>query len=302
MILVDHQIREAVSQGNLGIENFESACVQPASYDLRIGALVYSPSGPSPDRPVDLSANGGAHRIPPYGSALLMTYELLRLPPTMVGRIGLKSGFARRGLFASTGPQVDPGFEGKLFVSLLNLTPASHVIKYKDTFLSIEFHTLDQPPEKVYDGPYQRRTDITPDILEDLVRLEGLNLSQMQSQFSELTGHVREWSGLAARFDEFLREMNRHTKAIDALARRLSESMRAREEYAPLEARRVGLKQATEEALELFKQKKRLFYSDIAEKLRLDFATIIKACRELERRGLIEGDRNGKARAKKPRH
>ena len=55
------------------------------------------------------------------------------------------------------------------------------------------------------------------------------------------------------------------------------------------------------EVLELFRQKKRLFYSDIAEALRLDFATVIKACEELKRQGLIEGDRDAKTRPKRPR-
>src|SRR6266511_1819077 len=91
MILVDRQIREAVNNGHIGIENFDERFVQPASYDLRIGPLIYSPSSPHPDVPIDLSHNGGAHRIPPYGTVLLETYEILRLPTDTIGRFGLQS-------------------------------------------------------------------------------------------------------------------------------------------------------------------------------------------------------------------
>jgi len=213
MILVDHQIREAVRSGKLRIDKFSDDCVQPASYDLRVGHLVYSPSSDRLDKPIDISANGGAHRLPPYGTAVLITFETLGLPDSMVGLFGLKSGFSRRGLHASTAPQVDPGFKGKLFVSIMNLTPVSHIIRYKDTFLSIEFHQLDQRPTKPYEGPYQGREDITPDIFEDLVRLEGLNLTQIQSQFSELSRHLQRWTALAARFDEFLSEMKKQHKS-----------------------------------------------------------------------------------------
>jgi deoxycytidine triphosphate deaminase len=73
MILVDHQIRDAVTRGELGIGNFERESVQPASYDLRIGPLVYSAASTEPDRPIDISRNGGPYRIPPYGNVLLMT-------------------------------------------------------------------------------------------------------------------------------------------------------------------------------------------------------------------------------------
>ena len=94
MVLADRQIKAEVSHGRLGIDNFGAKCVQPASYDPPIGHLVYAP--PDPDKPLDLSHNGGIDKIPPYGNAVLMTYEKLKMPSNMLGRSGLKSGFARR--------------------------------------------------------------------------------------------------------------------------------------------------------------------------------------------------------------
>jgi dCTP deaminase len=296
MILVDTQIRDKV--GSTGIvAPFDTNCVQPASYDLRIGSVVYAP--PKPDEPMDLSANGGVYRLPPYGNAVLTTYENLKLPPNLLGRIGLKSGFARRGIVASTGPQIDPGFKGKLFVSVFNLAAASHVFKYQDTFLTIEFHELEAAPEKTYEGPYQGRYSIGAEVLDALVRLEGMTLSEMQTQFTQLERHVKAWSEMAGRIDEFLLEMKQHTAAIADLSTRMKESI---EIQAPLEARAVPLDQAVGEILNLFRKRKRLFYSDIAEALRLDFATVVRACEHLQRKGLIEGDLNGKTRAKRPRN
>jgi deoxycytidine triphosphate deaminase len=112
MILVDRLITERVRSGHLAITNFDPEYVQPASYDLRLGNLVYSPS--HPEQPKDLSANGGAYRLPPYGTAVVTTHEDLRLPNSLLGRIGLKSSYARTGIVASTGPQIDPGYEGKV--------------------------------------------------------------------------------------------------------------------------------------------------------------------------------------------
>jgi hypothetical protein len=58
MILVDHAIQDRVRAGDLKITNFASECVQPASYDLRIGELIHAPS--QPDKPYNMAANGGA--------------------------------------------------------------------------------------------------------------------------------------------------------------------------------------------------------------------------------------------------
>lgn|GEM_PF-710348 len=303
MVLVDHQIRARVKDGRLGIVNFDETCLQPASYDLRIGPLIYSPSSPTPDKPVDVSRNGGWHRIPPYGTSVLMTYESLLLPSDMIGRFGLKSGFARRGLLASTGPQVDPGFDGKLFVSLLNLTPASHIVSYKETFLSIEFHQLEVVPEKVYEGPYQHRQDISPEILEDMVRLEGLNLSQMQNQFGELSQHVRQWGGLATKFEDFMNEMRMQTQALSQLAQQIAESARPADKPITIEARQISLQQAMDEIVSLFRKHGILYYSDIADTLQLDYSTVIRACEQLQKEGIIESEgkrqSNGKRKAKK---
>lgn len=290
MILVDREIREAVSTKRLSIANFDKSSVQPASYDLRIGDLVYAP--PDPDKPYNLAANGGSYRLPPYGNAVLTTFEDLKLPADMLGRIGLKSGFARRGLFASTGPQIDPGFEGKLFISVFNLTAASQLLRYLETFLTIEFHSLEKRPERTYEGPYQGKYTAGPEVMDALVRLEGLSLSQMQAQFTELQQHVKTWSALAGRFDEFLSELKRHTQAIEELTQR-----RKNGAEGPVEARQLTLRQAIDEILDLFKRKKRLFYSDIVEELRIDLSTAMKACEQLRKRGLIEGEPDGKTRA-----
>ncbi len=301
MVLVDHQIREEVGKKTLGIKNFDEKCLQPASYDLRIGSLIYSPSSAAVEKPIDLSKNGGAYRIAPYGSAILTTFETLHMPNDMVGRFGLKSGFARRGLFASVGPQVDPGFEGNLFISVLNLTPTSHVVSYKETFLSIEFQKLDAKPEKIYEGPYQHRHDINPEILQDLVRSEGVNLSQMQTQFGELSRHVKEWSGIAYEFKDFLKQMGMQTNALMELSKQMAEMTMAGQRTAPVEPRHMDLKKAKAEIFVLFQKKHKLFYSDIAEELNLDYETVIKACEQLQKEGSIEGVNIGKKTTKKTR-
>ncbi len=37
MILVDDEIREAIKAGEIELSDFSEECLQPASYDLRVG-------------------------------------------------------------------------------------------------------------------------------------------------------------------------------------------------------------------------------------------------------------------------
>ncbi len=293
MIMVDHQIREAVHTGSLGIENFADEGIQPATYDMRIGEHLYSATAAEPEKPISLALNGHTYRIPPYGQVILLTHETLRLPKNIAGRFGLTSSLTRKGLFASAGPQVDPGFEGKLFVTISNQTPVSHIVAYLDKFLSIEFNKLEVEPDRGYAGPYQGKRDVSPDIIRDLVvRSEGFNLNQIQTQFTEFSSHIKEWSDFVRRADEFISIMSKHTEALERIASLPHTQLVSREPEIST-TRRVSIKRAMTEILKLFRERKQLFYSDIAEALNLDFATVIEACEQLQRQGLIEGDQNG---------
>ena len=90
------------------------------------------------------------------------------------------------------------------------------------------------------------------EILADLVRMEGLDLSQMQSQFTELAQHVKEWSRFASRFDEFLTQLNRHTEAIEMLTGERTAASSPETQFE--ETRDISLDMAKEEVLQLFRK------------------------------------------------
>lgn len=79
-------------------------------------------------------------------------------------------------------------------------------------------------------------------------------------------------------------------RRCEHFAKRLSTGLAEVQREKPLAVRRLKMKEATDEILKLFRARKRLFYSDIAEALQLDFSTVIRACENLRRRGLIKGN------------
>ena len=119
MILVDEEIKEAVNNGEIEeFTHFSEGCLQPASYDPRVGEEGFTTSAGA----VINIKNEGELKIQPGDFALVMTHEKLKLRTNMLGRFGLRSVYARRGLLATVGPQVDPGFEGKLVIGIVNFS------------------------------------------------------------------------------------------------------------------------------------------------------------------------------------
>lgn len=186
MILNDRQITEAYRKGDIVIEPFSEDQVQAATYDLRVGEQGASTSS----KKVVNIRESGYLAMAPGDFAVITVLEIIRLGPQYVARFGLRSKFARKGLIATTGPQIDPGYHGRLIIGITNLTPKPVTLAYGDDFLSVEFHRLSEPSTKPYSGPYQDRIALGPEEIESITESEGMALSEMLTTLRALSTNV----------------------------------------------------------------------------------------------------------------
>ena len=190
MILNYEHIIEAVDQKLISIEPYAETQIQPASYDLRIG-----PQGiTTTDKKLVNLVDKCFIELRPGDMAIVSSLEILKFDASHIARIGLRSKYARKGLYVTTGLQIDPGFEGRLFVGVTNLTPKPIVLTYGDDFLSIEIHKLNVPTKKLYTGPYQGKTELSAEDIEDIVSHDTLALSEVITTLQSLSRNVGELS------------------------------------------------------------------------------------------------------------
>lgn len=187
-ILVDHQIRKARAAGLLVIDPFDEDALQPASYDLKVGDLAVVSTIPEP---VDLRKQP-LLTIEPFASAMLQTDEILQLSTRIAGRLGPRSNLLRHGIFVSTGPQIDPGFHGRLFVNLLNVTDHPFLIRHQSMFLTVEFHGLAVEPSKPYTGPHQNKTEFSDEQINAILGRGGASLKDIHRTLLEVQAPIKE--------------------------------------------------------------------------------------------------------------
>ncbi len=188
MILTDINIKEAVASGELKIEGFDPDNVQPASYDLTVGPEGFSTTA---RRIVNIQETGLlVLKAGDYG--LVTTYELLELPTNYVARFGLRSQYLRKGLIAAVGPQIDPGYRGRLVLGLMNLSPSDIVLAYREQLCSVEFHKLREAAGKPYSGPYQDKLRLSSSDVEPLIRSEGMAFSEILTTLRSLSATVQQ--------------------------------------------------------------------------------------------------------------
>jgi dCTP deaminase len=186
MILTAQQIEEAHLNREVVIDPFEQKQVQAASYDLRVGRQGATTST---KKLIDIEEQGYLP-IEPGDFAVVSVFEEITLGAQYAGRIGLRSKYARKGLVATTGPQIDPGYHGRLMVGLTNLTPNTISLSYKDDLITLELHRLDQPTTKPYSGPYQDRLEFGPEEMEAVTEGTGMALSEVLTTLRSVSENV----------------------------------------------------------------------------------------------------------------
>ncbi len=218
-ILVDSQIEALMSLGLLKIDSYDSKSLQAASYDFRVGptAAVTTAS-----RPIDLRKNPLI--LEPYAAALVLVEETIELSKRVLGRLGVHSNLFKRSIFASIGPQIDPGWSGRMRVSLLNMTEHPFLIRHKTPFITAEFHFLAEAPSKQY--PLTTGApELTEEEINQILGRGGPSLKDMHRDIVQLLETMKDAATLGkdmprlvAQYDEAVGKMANVTSYLLGLS------------------------------------------------------------------------------------
>ena len=193
MLLSDLEIREAIKEGNLTIGNFTDSSLQPASYDLRVGKYVLI-SGK--EKEIDLEKEG-SFTIKAGQFALIISYENIKLSNSLVGHIGMKSYYIRKGLILLAGLQIDPGWEGSLVLGMYNASPRSITLDYQGSICTVDFYRLSVPASKGFLSSDEQKAGLIPKMDKDYLRtLESQTLSEMSESVRHLSENVGRLSNM----------------------------------------------------------------------------------------------------------
>lgn len=116
-------------------DKYSVARIRPASYTLTIGPEYVDSKG----HRQKLKGERDTFYMDPNSIVYVSTAESLNLPYYIAARFNLRVKWVYKGILLGTGPQVEPGFRGKLSCPLFNLTDRPIRIKLGDEFATIDF-------------------------------------------------------------------------------------------------------------------------------------------------------------------
>lgn len=208
MLLSDKSMQDAIERGDISFDPAppESA-FEPASVDLAIGREAYV-AGSGERTRLD---EGEILRLDAGVLAIVLTREALELGNNIAAAIGLKSHYTRQGIDLLAGPQIDPGFNGPLHLTLINLSPSPISLSEGDQFCTVEFHQLSEPVEAGYDGEYQMQYRITAEEINDLED-GGYTLSELHQSMSNISQNVSKIEENIDRMEKNHEELNKRVR------------------------------------------------------------------------------------------
>ena len=187
-VLAGKQIIKLVNERKLKIWPFKKNLIQPASYDLRLGKRILAgPLGPEKlGEVVDFSEKRPSYDIKSGQMVGIISYEKLEFPLDICGRFGVRSSYARLGIDAFGGLQLDPGFKGKLIMNLLNVGPEPITISMKEPVFTVEFERLEEPADVPYSGPYQDQNDFPDEQYNFILHARTTSLAEIPTLRMEI--------------------------------------------------------------------------------------------------------------------
>lgn len=157
MVKPDHWIRNWAKSG--GVQPYNDAHVNPASYDITLGNHWICPTR----EPEEFTAEEII--LFPGEVVLATTTEVIHLPRDVVGDLKLKSSLGRLWLNHSLSGWIDCNFEGQVTLELQNLGPYPRRLARGTRAAQIVFYQMSEPPEVAYGergiGHYQNQRGAT---------------------------------------------------------------------------------------------------------------------------------------------
>jgi deoxycytidine triphosphate deaminase len=168
-VLLSDQIEYFAVQHKM-IEPFNKDQLKAAAYRLCLGAECQQRGNP-----ITLSETNHYLRIKPYELAVLSTFETVNLPRFIIARWNIRVHMAYEGLVWVGGPQVDPGYQGKLHCPVYNLSNREVILEYKQPIVTIDF---------VYTTSFNKTKSMNF-VLRRAETLRDLDVHKLQSGLAE---------------------------------------------------------------------------------------------------------------------
>jgi dCTP deaminase len=203
--LVDSDLLKLATEGRLFVEEFRASNVKQACYELRASDVFWETWSDQENKLVRVGSELG-YLLKPNRYVVAIVKEKIVLPANVVGRILAKGQLMSIGILP-VNTYADPGFEGRLGITLFNGSRRYITIKPDQPIAKIEFTVLPRGVEKPYAGQHGYETEIWPIPVQFYADVDAFRKADLiKSSSAELEDRLGpEVANLSRRVDQYSR-------------------------------------------------------------------------------------------------
>jgi dCTP deaminase len=157
--IVDSDIKKLAQSGELIPNGYDETSIKQACYELSASSIFWDVASQLENKRVDVEDAG--YLLRPNCYVVAIVSEEIRLPANVLGRILTKGRLFSTGLLP-VNTYADPGFEGRLGITLYNASKRYILIKPGEPIAKIEFVVLPKAVDHPYNGQHGFETEIWP--------------------------------------------------------------------------------------------------------------------------------------------
>jgi dCTP deaminase len=158
--LGDGDIRRLAAEGELIISGFEPESVRQACYELRASHIFWDIQSPDENKRIEIDDKNG-YLLRPNNYVIAIVEETIKLPSDVLGRILTKGQLFSLGVLP-VNTYADPGFRGRLGITLYNASKRYIRFRPGEPVAKIEFTRLPRPVDEPYFGQHGFETEMWP--------------------------------------------------------------------------------------------------------------------------------------------
>ena len=155
----DADITKLAKSGELISSGFDQKSVKQACYELHASNIVYETASVAENKRLEISSDG--YILRPHSYITVIVQERIELGADVMARVLTKGQLFSIGILPVC-TYADPGFAGRLGITLCNASHRYIVIKPGQPIAKIEFSVLSTPVDHPYAGQHGYETEIWP--------------------------------------------------------------------------------------------------------------------------------------------
>lgn len=126
------------------VSPFRREAFRGSSYELLTGKIVRSNGDAVSLFDDDASGGSEVYRLAARETVTIISREIVKCPEDMTYICHLADNLTDGGIIAVGAPMVEPGYEGPVAITVMNLSPSDRALSLKDVFLRLRFFAHDK--------------------------------------------------------------------------------------------------------------------------------------------------------------